>query len=117
MVFCSLKDAYGDEWKNSSNHTMTPCQPASFTTHDPYFDDQAQSGILNKLEKLEGKIEYFTKQATKQNKSIPQRSAQQHSAPRMREKFTSSSQNRRLENIIHYTLIAIFGALVVENMA
>jgi len=119
MVFCSLQDAYGKEWKNTPNTgSMTPCQSSNFTTQDPYFDDQVQSGILDKLEKLENQIEYFTHKAAAPKKSFMRK-----------ERFTASNttvspptspstntNNGRLENIIHYTLIAIFGALVVENV-
>jgi len=113
MVFCSLKDAYGDEWKSSRNHSMTPCQSSKFTSSDPYFDDQVQSGILDKLEKLEGQIEYFTAQSTGPKKTS------QYTAPKptTKENFTAAkTSNARLENIIHYSLMAIFGALVCENM-
>ena len=112
MVFCSLKDAYGESWKNNNANSMTPCQSSNFTTNDPYFDDQMSSGIINKLEKLENAIEYFTKQS-----SIPNKPPVKAGIYPKKEKFSPSGKNNtRLENIIHYTLVAIFGALVVENI-
>jgi len=112
MVFCSLKDAYGESWKGNNSNSMTPCQSSNFTTNDPYFDDQMSSGILNKLNKLENAIEYFTKQS-----DVPKKPSVKAGVYTKKEKFTSSEKNNtRLENIIHYTLIAIFGALVAENI-
>jgi len=116
MVYCSLSEAYGkSDWSSSgSTNPMTaPLQPGNFCTNDPYFDSQQSKGkpaqnssenIIDKFNDLERKIEAFTQFDQTAIKSTPKPS------------LNKSKINERLENILHYVLISIFSALMVENL-
>jgi len=102
MVFCSIQEAYGTEFETTrASYNSPPCSSKQFNPNDPYFalagaSPAEPTDVSVELENLKNKLETFVSAAGNHNENF--------SAPR-----------QRLENILHYTLVAIFAALVVDN--
>lgn len=102
-----MKEAFGSGFSESrASYTAPPCNSQQFNPNDPYgnvFSGNNQqpdnSPILEKIQLLERQIETFVSGGGGPNVTA-----------------NALSSRRRLENILHYVLLSIFVALVMENI-
>ena len=111
MVYCSIQEAYGVNFKTRSNYNTPPVKPATFANpKDPYLtgeDNEELSSkdgnndtIMNRFKDLEHKIETFVASPSDLKNQT---------------QITVKGTKHRLENILHYVLMALFAGLVVEG--
>ena len=111
MVYCSIQEAYGVDFKTRSNYNTPPVEPATFASpKDPYLTGQEDNkeipsnydpnDIINRFKDLEHKIETFVASPSDLKNQT---------------QITVKGTKHRLENILHYVLMALFAGLVVEG--
>jgi len=115
MPFCSIKDAYGEEWNsqppiNSAKNKEIYSFPPSNGYCDPYFNSNDFYGSLdNPINQRVEKIEKTLSQIAEGN---------------MVESFTnvnksaniSLDKKKRLENILYSVLIIVFASQILEGL-
>ena len=115
MVYASISEAYGDSWKQSGPTAQTRSDQSPYASCDPYFDEEAQKGFTEQIEQLKSKIEHFTHKAQLQKPVTKETFVVADTVPVVVTTQNPKSTNKRLENIINYTLMAIFASLIIEN--
>jgi len=110
MVYCSIQEAYGVNFKTRSNYNTPPVKPATFASpKDPYLTGEVHEelpsnydtdDIISKFKNLEKKLETFVAGPNDIVNSS---------------RLTTQGTKQRLENILHYVLMALFAGLVVEG--
>lgn len=116
MVYCSIKDAYGENWKTKENYYTPPSQPYKFNASDPYFDSNKyygayETGVSDRIKELEQKldrVENFYAGDSSNDTSNDEPSVAQP-------KGISLNKGQRIENILYYVLLIIFAAQIMEG--
>lgn len=112
MVYCSIKDAYGEDWKTKENYYTPPSQPYKFNASDPYFDSNNyygayETGVSDRIKELEAKLDRV------ENFFAGDSSANEPTAPEPTK--GSLGKTQRIENILYYVLLIIFAAQIMEG--
>ena len=116
MPFCSIKDAYGEEWNsqppiNSAKNKEIYCFPPSNGYCDPYFNSNDFYGSLDKpinqrVEEIENTIRSII-----ERKDIPESFTNVNKSANI-----SLDKKKRLENILYSVLIIVFASQILEGL-